>query len=103
MNETALGMAMARHVRKEGHRGKLPTARGTGEGAGNGLPAVDITNAMLEVMTQYMTPTEIARSVQAIVGRPISPHRITDRLRKGLKDKVVSKMRDKKTRVWKLK
>jgi len=55
------------------------------------------------VMTHYMTPTEIAESVQAILGRPISPQLINDRLRKGLKDAVVFKARDKKTRVWRLK
>ena len=101
--EANLGLIMARLSRKEGHRGKTPVSYGTGEGSGNGLPAADVTSAMLDVMTHYMTPTEIAESVQAILGRPISPQLINDRLRKGLKDAVVFKARDKKTRVWRLK
>ena len=100
--ENVMGLMMAQMARKEGHRGRVPVAYGTGEGSGNGLPQPDVTDAMREAMTIWMTPTEIAQSVSALLGREINTQMINDRLRKNLRKCVKNRQRTPSQREWKL-
>ena len=82
VNEYAMGLAMARAARLEGHRGKLPTKLNSG-----GEPfSREIDGEILRVIQGEMTTRQITDAVSRILRKDISIKTVGARLRGPLFD-----------------
>jgi len=82
VNEYAIGLAMARAARLEGHRGKAPSM----QNRGSELCSREIDAEILRVIQGEMTTRQITDAVSRILGKDISIKTVGARLRGPLTD-----------------
>ncbi len=100
--EAERGGAMLKKALEEKHKKKLPPSM-TGPLHGvSGQADIDVTETMMVVMTRWLTPTEIAKKVSAILDRDVRVQLINNRLHSNKSGRFKSKPVPKapRTKYW---
>jgi len=101
-NESALGLAMLKLARKEGHRARVPGSWDDKTHGRNGQEAKDVTESMFKFMADWIVPVDIAAKVSADLGREVKVQLINNRLHSNKSGRFASKQKTKRTRFWRL-